>query len=56
VRLWKTASGQEVGRVHITAPTDRASIRALALSPDGRTLATGHADGTILLWDAPLGA
>jgi WD40 repeat protein len=27
-----------------------ASIRAIALSPDGRTLATGNTDGLIYLW------
>ncbi|MEO1439787.1 MAG: protein kinase, partial [Chloroflexota bacterium] len=32
-----------------------APVRTLALSPDGTTLATGSADGTIRLWDAGTG-
>jgi RNA polymerase sigma factor (sigma-70 family) len=55
-RLWETASGKEVGRLRApdgtARPPGRGFARSLALSPDGRTLATGHADGTILLWDA----
>jgi hypothetical protein len=33
----------------------RSSIDALAFSPDGRRLATGHRDSTILIWDLSQG-
>ncbi|HEV3237569.1 MAG TPA: WD40 repeat domain-containing protein, partial [Gemmataceae bacterium] len=60
IRLFETASGHEVGTIKLpptlyTIP-GKGWIRALAFSPDGRTLATGQADATILLWDATLRA
>jgi hypothetical protein len=59
VRLWETATGKEAGRVPVSgrgaAAKDRACATALAFAPGLRTLATGHADSTILLWDATLG-
>jgi len=33
-----------------------AGVRAVVFSPDGRTLASGHEDGTLSAWDARTGA
>jgi WD40 repeat protein len=58
IRLWETASWKEVGSIKAcdpgTVPPGHAFATSLAFSPNGRTLATGHADSTILLWDAAL--
>ena len=48
--LWEIASGCEVARFH---PTGGRGVHALAFSPDGRTLASGGDDPTILLWKVP---
>jgi RNA polymerase sigma factor (sigma-70 family) len=58
IRLCETATWKEVGSIpvpnRVARPRDHACASSLAFAPDGRTLATGHADGTILLWDATL--
>jgi WD40 repeat protein len=46
-RLWEVATGREI----LSLPASGQKIRSVALSPDGGTVATGGADGKILLWD-----
>lgn len=51
VSLWDTASGKELRRFE----GHRWEVRCLALSPDGKTLATGGSDSTLRLWDLASG-
>lgn len=52
--VWDTAEGQLLCRIK-----QDSWVTALAVHPDGRTVATGHDDGKVRLWDArtqkPLG-
>ena len=47
IHLWEVATGEKV-HTFWGHPTD---IHDLAFSPDGRILASGSYDGTILIWD-----
>jgi WD40 repeat protein len=49
VHLWDAITGEE--RATLTDHTH--NLVSLAFSPDGKTLATGCFDGTLLLWDIP---
>src|SRR5262249_23243668 len=51
VRLGDVATGREVGSLSRYA----AGLFALAVAPDGRTLAAGQGDGVVQLWDGPTG-
>ena len=52
VKLWDMATGAERG----TFSGHTNEVTAIALSPDGKTLASGSRDATTKLWDADAGA
>ena len=49
VRLYQTDDGREIGQFHCPARITRAG--GMAFSPDGRGLAAGLDDTTVLIWD-----
>jgi WD40 repeat protein len=52
VHWWDTATGKEVGHAE---KAHQGSVRGLALTPGGKTLASAGSDRTIALWDVATG-
>jgi WD40 repeat protein len=50
--VWEVATGKEYKRFQVSATE---YVNAMALSPDGRRLLTGHDDKTVRLWDVASG-
>jgi WD40 repeat protein len=51
MQIWDLATNQAM--LTVPLPVERSS--RIAYSPDGRTIATGHMDGAVILWDAASG-
>ncbi|NEP40726.1 MAG: hypothetical protein F6K25_16350 [Okeania sp. SIO2G4] len=51
ILLWNL----QTGKLLDTLSSHQANVRSVAISPDGRTLASGSGDGTVKLWDIPTG-
>jgi WD40 repeat protein len=49
IRIWETYTGKQICAIG----GDQGKINAIALSPDGRTLACGSDSGTISVWNVP---
>ncbi|KAG2346304.1 WD40 repeat-like protein [Suillus weaverae] len=54
LRLWDLESGAQIGGKW-QDEEDEAAVRTMALSPNGKTLASGSQDGTVRLWDVETG-
>ncbi|RQH18901.1 S-layer homology domain-containing protein [Okeania hirsuta] len=51
ILLWNL----QTGKLLDTLSSHQANVRSVAISPDGKTLASGSGDGTVKLWDIPTG-
>ena len=49
IKLWDVETGNSLGQLSLSGHTE--PIETLVLSYDGKTLASGSQDGTVLLWD-----
>ena len=52
LRVWETATGKEIGKLE----GHKSAIKAVAISPDGKFIASGDAEGNVILWEVFLTA
>lgn len=50
VRLWDVATGEHLKTLNGYSNCD---FQSVTFSPDSKIIATGHKDGTVLIWDIP---
>src|SRR5262249_49054240 len=55
LHVWDTATGKETLRFHLGNLTHNNEISSLAFTPDGKTIALGNRENTVLLRDAATG-
>jgi WD40 repeat protein len=55
LHLWDIAAAKEVQRIAAGKLTDKKRLLWVEFSPDGKTLAGGDADSTVLVWDTAAG-
>jgi len=53
VLFWDVLSGKEIHQMQIPRLAGENTVACLAFSPDGKTLATGGCDTTVLVWQLP---
>lgn len=53
VARWDTKTGKEIKGLNLSLKSEgRPQVLSMAVTPDGRTIITGSADGYVRLWDA----
>jgi WD40 repeat protein len=55
LRVWHLESGKQVGNAWKDEGSEFEGVLALALSPDGKTVASGTQGGTVRLWNVDTG-
>ena len=55
VQMWDVHTGQPIKTLPSSTPSQMSRVSSITYSADGKTIATGHWDGTMRLWNANSG-